>query len=249
VVGVWVESGGGGSGWADWWPVDAGHKNIAWYQAKIQNTGLPTNIRLHVGCGGSSADWWSDNRTGSTSRAGGALTGSAQLNAVCNEGTVPPPPGDNQRCWFGYASAVAVWAIHHLSGAGAYHAIRGFDLVTDDSAYSSWAGLCLAFAASAYENALPDGAWPSPTVSGPTATAKGMYNLYEADGLVHSASIVPPVGAFAFYPGLTADGHIGISIGNGQIVSATTGSPSVVPGGYSLNGQYRGWAYPTNAFR
>src|SRR6266581_7317426 len=72
VVGVWVESGGGGSGWADWWPVDAGHKNIAWYQAKIQNTGLPTNIRLHVGCGGSSADWWSDNRTGSTSRAGGA---------------------------------------------------------------------------------------------------------------------------------------------------------------------------------
>jgi hypothetical protein len=252
VVGVYVESGGGGSGWAGWKVVD-GHTNIATYQAKIQNTSLPTNIRLHVGCGGTPSAWWSDNRTGSTSQAGGPLTGSATLNAVCNEGTVQPPPGDNQRCWFGYASAAAAWAIRHLSGLGADHAIQGVDLVTDNNAYTSWSGLCLAFAASAYLNGQ-QGVSPSPTVSGGNATAADMYGLYQSDGLVHSASEIPPVGALAFYPGLGGSaGHIGISVGLGAVVSANESDPSVSEQGYNLgafgNGQYKGWAYPTSAFR
>ena len=124
IEGVWVESGGGGSGWASWQAMDSRHANIATYQAKIQNTTLPTNIRLHVGCGGSSSNWWSDNRTGSTSPAGGPLTGSTgNLDAVCNEGTTQPPPGDNERCWYGYASAAAAWAVRHLDGPGATHAL------------------------------------------------------------------------------------------------------------------------------
>lgn len=253
VEGVWVESGGGGSGWASWQPLDARHTNIATYAAKIQNTTLPTNIRLHVGCGGSATAWWSDNETGSTSEAGGALTGStSSLNAVCNEGTVQPAAGDNERCWYGYASAAAAWAITHLSGPGANHAISGSDLVTDASTYNSWYGMCLAFADSAYLNAQ-QGAWPSPTVSGPSASATGMYNLYNADGLIHSASEIPPVGALVFYPG---ENHIGIAVGidnkgNYDVISATeTGSPLVQQQPYnSFNSPYAGWAYPSTAYR
>jgi hypothetical protein len=37
---------------------------------------LPTNIRLHVGCGGSPSSWWSDNRTPSSDRTIGSITGS-----------------------------------------------------------------------------------------------------------------------------------------------------------------------------
>ena len=213
VVGVWVESGGGGSGWANWQIIDARHTNIATYQARIQNTSLPTNIRLHVGCGGKSSNWWSDNRTNSTSRAGGPLSKStANLDAVCNEGTTQPPPGDNQRCWFGYASAAAAWAVRHLSGPGATYALPT-DHIGGNPPGMNWSGMCLAFVASAY--------WTSgvsninPIVY---TDAKDMYQTYEAAGLIHfhSQSDSPPVGAFVFYPGLSSDGHIGISVGYGE---------------------------------
>jgi hypothetical protein len=252
VEGIWVESGGGGSGWANWQPIDSRHANIATYQAKIQNTSLPTNIRLHVGCGGSRTNWWSDNRTGSTSRAGGPLTHStANLDAVCNEGATKPPAGDNQRCWYGYASAATAWAVRHLSGPGSYHALPS-DLVTDASTRRSWIGMCLAFADSAYLNAQ-EGRWPSPAVRGSGATAAGMYDLYRKDGLIHfhSQSDIPPVGAFVFYPGLTSEGHIGISVGYGNVISATeTEKPPVwQQASHSFNAPYEGWAYPSTAFR
>jgi len=248
VAGVYVESGGGGSGWADWNVVDAGHTNIATYQAKIHNTTLPTNIRLHVGCGGSPSAWWSDNRTGSTSRAGGPLTGSAVLNAVCNEGTVQPPPGDNQRCWFGYASAAAAWAIRHLSGTGSIHAISGDVIGNNPAVRTNWSGYCLVFAVAAYWSSGLSNV--SPIVS---TNAADMYNTYNAAGLVHSASEAPPVGALAFYPSLGGpQGHIGISIGEGYVISATeTTNPPVWPQRYNTfgSGQYMGWAYPSTAFR
>jgi hypothetical protein len=248
IEGVWVESGGGGSGWAGWQVVD-GHTNIATYQAKIQNTSLPTNIRLHVGCGGSPSDWLSDNETGSTSQAGGALTGTATLNAVCNEvaGAVP----DNQNCWFGYASAAAKWAIEHLSGPGDTNAQPADKLYEGNPAGMAWSGFCLVFADAAYWNSGL-GNNVSPDVTGPTADAAGMYSAYQKAGLVHSAAEVPPVGALVFYPGLTSQGHIGISIGNGQIVSANESTPSVLSQGYdsnNLKGYYEGWAYPKTAFR
>jgi hypothetical protein len=254
VVGVWVESGGGGSGWADWHAVDKRHPNIAVYQAKIQHTSLPTNIRLHVGCGGSASAWWSDNLTGSTNRAGGALTGSdLNLNAVCNEPeTARPAPGDNERCWFGYASAAAAWAVAHLSGPGSQHALPG-DNVGSNPKGMRWYGMCLAFADSAYWTTDPKGV--SPNVS---SDAAHMYAKYEAAGLVHSADGTPPVGALVFYPTVGgSEGHIGISVGQspgekvGQVISANEKSPSVLqlPQNHFGAGTYKGWAYPTTAFR
>ncbi len=246
VVGVWVESGGGGSGWAGWQAVGR-HANIATYQAKIQHTRLPTNIRLHVGCGhvGKTAAWWSDNRTGSTSRAGGALTRSAILNAVCNEGSVRPPAGDNRRCWYGYASAAAAWAVRHLTGAGSLHAVPG-DRVRDQHVWTSWKGYCLVFAVAAYESSGVGAV--SPIVN---TNAKDMYNKYQAAGLIHSATGAPPVGALVFYPGLTSEGHIGVSVGNGAVITArASANPSVRQQGFSSFGSpYKGWAYPTTAFR
>lgn len=245
VEGVWVESGGGGSGSADWKAVSAQHTNIATYAAKIQHVTLPTNIRLHVGCGGTRSAWWSDNRTGSTSRAGGALTGSATLNAVCNEPhTVRPAPGDNQRCWFGYASAAAAWAVRHLTGTGAYHAVKGDKVGDNPPVWQSWQGYCLVFAVAGY--------WTVPASVKPIVTtdARDMYTAYGKAGLLHSASEVPPVGAFAFYPGDTSQGHIGIAVGSGYVVSATGSSPSVRAQKYgTFNAPYKGWAYPTTAFR
>lgn len=248
VVGVYVESGGGGSGWADWTAVDARHTNIATYQAKIQNTTLPTNIRLHVGCGGSPSAWWSDNRTGSTSQAGGQLIGSTVLNAVCNEGTVQPQPGDNQRCWFGYASAAAAWAIRHLTGPGSIHAVTGDVVGNNPAVWESWSGYCLVFAVAAYWSSKLSNVMPIVSTD-----AADMYNTYQVAGLVHSASETPPVGALVFYPQLGgSQGHIGISVGENYIISATkTTNPPVWQQLYNSfgSGQYKGWAYPTTAFR
>jgi hypothetical protein len=249
VEGVWVESGGGGSGWADWHPIDSAHGNIAWYQAKIQNTTLPTNIRLHIGCGGSTSTWLSTNETGSTSEAGGALTGSDNnLDAVCNE-TIPAP-SNNENCWYGYASAAAAWAIQHLSAPGSTHAVTGDVVGNNPPVWTNWSGYCLVFADAGY---WTNGESVSPDV---TTDAADMYTTYNKDGLVHSASGVPPVGAFAFYPNIVSNGkdygHIGISIGNGKIISANESSPSITAQGYNagnLSGQYKGWAYPATAFR
>ena len=108
--------------------------------------------------------------------------------------------------------------------------------------------MCLAFVASAY--------WTSgvsninPIVY---TDAKDMYQTYEAAGLIHfhSQSDSPPVGAFVFYPGLSSDGHIGISVGYGNIISATeiTTPPVWQQGAHTFSAPYEGWAYPSTAFR
>jgi hypothetical protein len=97
VVGVWVESSGGGSGWASW-----SHTTNGWtaaYSIQIKNTTLPTSLRLHVGCGGSPMSWWSDNRTPGTS-----VAGSGTYDASCSEGSTRPATGDNTRCRWGITS-------------------------------------------------------------------------------------------------------------------------------------------------
>lgn len=78
VVGVWVESTGGGSTWAEWTPF-AGRPYAAYYSATL-DTALPTQIRLHVGCGGSYSTWWSNNRTPYWS-----ISMSRTLNTICAE--------------------------------------------------------------------------------------------------------------------------------------------------------------------
>jgi surface antigen len=78
VVGVWVESSGGGSGFAGW-QAQPGTPSIAHYR-RVLDTARRTDISLDVGCGGSSAHWWGDNWT-----AGYRIGGSATLNALCWE--------------------------------------------------------------------------------------------------------------------------------------------------------------------
>lgn len=103
VEGVWVEVGSSSSksGWATLsTPANTAHS--LHYSRSMTSVPVPTNIRLHVGCGGTPSSWWSDNRTPSTSRFSGPISGSATLNARCNEGTTRPPVGvDNVRCSWG----------------------------------------------------------------------------------------------------------------------------------------------------
>jgi len=82
--------------------------------------------------------------------------------------------------------------------------------------------------------------------------AAAMHSAYMSAGLIHPAiGSSPPVGAVAFYPSLTSDGHIGISVGMGKVISARASTnPSVWQQGFDTFGSpYKGWAYPTTAFR
>lgn len=92
VTGVWIQSSRGGSGFAGWEKASPGGWSAA-FSKSVAVTSLPTTIQLHVGCGGTSSSWWSDNWT-----TGSSTSGSRTLNAVCNEGTTRPPAGANTRC-------------------------------------------------------------------------------------------------------------------------------------------------------
>jgi surface antigen len=114
VEGVWIEVGAGNSGWAQL-NVAANTSAIVNYSRTFTAT-LPTNIRLHVGCGGTPQTWWSDNRTPSSSRTIGAITGSRSgVDARCDDGPVAfwpggkPPASDSERCsWGSYPAANAI---------------------------------------------------------------------------------------------------------------------------------------------
>jgi uncharacterized protein YraI/surface antigen len=59
VVGIWIQSSGGGSGFAGWTPL-ALTARAATY-SRTFTTKTPTNIQLRVGCGGTKAAWGSTN--------------------------------------------------------------------------------------------------------------------------------------------------------------------------------------------
>jgi surface antigen len=88
VVGVWIQSNGGGSKFASWTTI-SGASNQANYSASF-STATPTLVQLRVGCGGSRESWWGTNRTYNTK-----LSGSATRNATCNEAA-----GDAYRCTY-----------------------------------------------------------------------------------------------------------------------------------------------------
>ncbi len=77
VVGVWIESTKGGSKWASWKAV-SGAPYEANYSASISYSGDLTQVRLHVGCGGSPQKWGSTNRSKYYYASGGIL-----LNVTC----------------------------------------------------------------------------------------------------------------------------------------------------------------------
>lgn len=120
VVGIWVESTYGNSQWASWTP-RSGASWIANYSAPITTTAASTGIRLHIGCGGTSSSWASNNRT-----LYKWVSGNASLSARCREAGGTPAT----RCvWWGATALVGMpftgwwdrfgWAHpsgHHTSG-------------------------------------------------------------------------------------------------------------------------------------
>lgn len=77
VVGVWVQSSGGGSKFANWKPLATSALDST-YNATI-NTNLPSSIQLHVGCGGKTSKWGSSNNSPNLS-----VSGSRTINAFCS---------------------------------------------------------------------------------------------------------------------------------------------------------------------
>lgn len=65
VVGIWVEAHTGASGWADFKP--AADRATVRYNYRLRYGGAYV---LHIGCGGTSVDWKTSNRTTKTTDAG-----------------------------------------------------------------------------------------------------------------------------------------------------------------------------------
>jgi hypothetical protein len=61
VVGVWIASTNSGSGWSDPLIKISGDGHIVGFHR--DNMVVPANISIHVGCGGTPQNWWSDNHT------------------------------------------------------------------------------------------------------------------------------------------------------------------------------------------
>ncbi len=95
-----------------------------------------------------------------------------------------------------------------------------------------WSGRCETFVELAYG------------VRGRAASAFTHYQYRLQRGAMHTDAS-PPAGAFVFYAG--ADGHVGISIGNGYVISTQGYSGQRSPVWQhrvtGLSNQYLGWAY------
>lgn len=214
LVGVWVQSSGGGSRFAGWDSTSTGHDDGV-FSTTITTT-LPTTLSLHVGCGGTQGDWWSDNWTPGTS-----VNGSAVLEAACHEGTSQPPAGANTRCSFGPTrseTAAISWA--ESKNHENYDAELCLTFVT--KVYST-ANVALGdlIAVPVNENTYPQQVW-------------GHFS----QGIVGLAPSVPPPGALVFFNQTGAhDGysqasgyysHVELSLGGGAMISTadwTTADP------------------------
>ena len=243
VVGVWIQSSKGGSKFAPWTKTGT---STAFYKTSI-STALPTNVSLHVGCGKTPQQWGSSNFSPVIVDITGSTTFSV-TNCV------------NGQCSPHLAYIAAQWALAHLTGPGAWHALSS-DKAYDAAAYISWSGWCLDFVATAYRT---EGQEANPLAH---STAKGMYTLYAQTGLndrpqgliqtvwtnASGQRSLPPTGAIVFYPNLTGSGHVGIAVGSGYVVTANedgTGTPLVRKELYNsshLGPYYAGWAFPINA--
>lgn len=203
LIGVWVQSSGGGSEFASWSKGSNGGLDGV-FKATI-TTSLPTTLSLHVGCGGSSSSWWSDNWT-----PGKSVGGSAVLEALCNEGTTKPAPGANTRCAFtptgGESNAVA-WAKSYLG--------KNYDT-----------NLCLTFVSSAYSST-------NVTISkfvnggiGSNTYPQDVWGHITQNPLVTGGpGTTPPFGALVFFNAKSGYSkiysHIELSLGAGNMISTS----------------------------
>lgn len=117
VVGVWVQSTGGGSKFASRWALP-GNARVSGYQATV-NSG---QVELHVGCGGSPSRWASDQYT---TRA--TVGANRILNAYCTgaagtfrQVTCSFPPRPNLTpvpSWWYPAGQCTYWAANQWKAA------------------------------------------------------------------------------------------------------------------------------------
>jgi hypothetical protein len=274
LVGVWVNSTGGGSGWASW---SGNTSSLSSSYSRTFSTNIPTRVSLHVGCGGSKSSWATDNWTPVTpylyQKAGG-IVGNAKVSAVdCG----PHPIG--WVCSFRNAYAAQQWAWNALHNT-LYS--NSCNVQPWPMAGYSWKGYCLALVNDSYYYGLKpyyggNGQWPNPTVftdayheylcySGklngtgncPATSAVGKWTWWHKNS---SGTVIndpaPPRGALVFYPGID---HVAISTGGGNVVSAD--KSQVAPGSSTSTGcylhqvnylnsawsaYYAGWAFPSNA--
>lgn len=69
VVGVWIQAKDGGSGWASWQAPTASW--VANYSRSLPNGG---QYQVHVGCGGTSQNWATNNKSGYVSGTSNSFT-------------------------------------------------------------------------------------------------------------------------------------------------------------------------------
>ena len=81
VVGVWVNSSGGGSGLSKFTPMP-GKSNVAWYTRTLSFSTAATALELRVGCGGSASSWTSKSIAASRTVATNFIH-----NTWCNDPT------------------------------------------------------------------------------------------------------------------------------------------------------------------
>jgi surface antigen len=77
VVGIWIESSGGGSEWSETLKLSPSG-SVGYFTSTI-STSTPTNVKLQVGCGGTKKSWGSDLGTKPLK-----VSGSTRLNAICS---------------------------------------------------------------------------------------------------------------------------------------------------------------------
>lgn len=76
---MWVQSSGGGSKRAEY-TRRSGASWLADFSASITTSSSSTNIELHIGCGGTTSTWGSNNKTKAV-----AVSGSKSINVRCND--------------------------------------------------------------------------------------------------------------------------------------------------------------------
>jgi len=216
VEGVWIQSSNGGSEFASWSKASSAGLSAA-FSASITVSSLPTSVQLHVGCNGSTASWWSDNWTPSTS-----VGGSAILDATCNEGTSKPPSGANSRCAYESVGAAIVAAARSMSGnhycydggttTGPSHGSGNYAGLAPDCAKSSTIGFdCTGLTLFSVFHA-----------TGITLPHDGKQETVGGGTLIKSISSLQPGDVIFFGGTLQNFLHAGIYAGNGYMWDSNT---------------------------
>lgn len=207
-VNIWINSTGGGSGFSGF-QINTKDTRGGTFSGTV-TTNFPTTISLHVGCGGTTWNWNSDNWTP------GFTLNSPQDNppawtTSCNESTSPHAA---QRCSWGGSTAdkYAAWfGWIHLNGNG-----------------NQYVKLCLTFAFDAFTGSNIDmynSYWTGIHPAGRDAYPEDVWLNFTRGIWSTNTSQNPPYGALVFFlvPIKSATSyqysHVGISNGDGTFFS------------------------------